>query len=234
MFKTPSKPISHTPRKPIVLGSPQSIKRPVPHLVFLITTPSKQTIPAIIRMLLLMHLHINPQFTWGFEILKNGFGHRLATSRHCLSLSSHSIQLLLDALEKETPSENTQQHDVTLSSILAMIGQLTVQAPWNDAPAVELQSPLKKQGTSWKGSVKLRHFLFIVGELPHESKSMSSFLGLGDSTMGLGSCLDAFVMESMNVTLWNDLMNARIATYYIDISESQLNHEVSIHHVQKL
>ncbi|KAI8897764.1 hypothetical protein BC833DRAFT_592382 [Globomyces pollinis-pini] len=210
--------IPSTPKKPIVLGSPTTLNKPIPHVVFLIATRCSQTKLAVIRILLYIHLHIHPQFTWGFEILgnKNPMGKRLGVSKHMYSLDSSSLKSLNTALT------NATEIQYTLQDITNALKQLAIQAQWNGGPTVPFQSPLKRKDSAWKGwkgNIKLRNYLFIVASLPTLGKELSEFVSSKSVSAGndLRDGLDMLKEELLQEDLWMDLLKERIAMSWVNI-----------------
>jgi hypothetical protein len=167
---------------------------------------------------------VNPSFTWGYHIITENAtltGQRLEVSRHMLGLQS-------DALQQFEMQWNQLAHENTdISTILAHIRQVIIQAAWNNGPVGAFQSPLKRHDSSWKGwkgNVKLRNYLFVLAAVPRNGDDLMQALNMQD--LGLKKLLHTFNYRLFSEEMWIDLMKERIGLSWIDISSQTKSKEV--------
>ena len=203
--------MSETPTKipqRIQLGSPASMKKPIPHILFLITSKTMLAKIAIIRILLNFHLNVNPQFTWGFELVnkRTAVGKRLQSSKHAFEFNLENLKILGESLESY---EGCELDSMTLTNYLR---QIPVQCEWNSSQVVPFQSPIKR---SLSKVVNLRNYLFIVGSIPHNPESLSKFLTMERAGRTESNLLTRFASDLGQSDLWSELITARISTNWI-------------------
>jgi hypothetical protein len=166
-------------------------------------------------------LNINPDFTFGYEFLtQSAGGQRLKSSRQLLQFNHDSLL----QLEKDFTGSVFK-----LKNLVQMIKQITIQALWNNSPLVQFQSPLKKNNQfHWNQTIKIRNYLFVVGELPKNSSDLKDFTG---ADLHWKANLD-FVKDSLLLQeTWVDLMKERIAIYWLDLThESSDLQTPTLHH----
>ncbi|KAJ3323024.1 hypothetical protein HDV06_002470 [Boothiomyces sp. JEL0866] len=207
VLKTPTK----TPVKPLELGSPQSSLKPIPHLVFLIDPKSVDVKVIVVRILLLFYIHVNPLFTWGYEIInyeKELKGKKLGVAKHGFGFTHDALQQL--ASDLDIAQSNEQEN---LKYLTDLIRQVAIQAQWNNSIASHLQSPLKKQSKPGK-SIKIRNYLFIVSPLPKDLSELNTFLS--QKELQLDELLEVLHQDFLSLDLWNDLLSERICLYWIN------------------
>ncbi|KAJ3271489.1 hypothetical protein HDV01_006619 [Terramyces sp. JEL0728] len=218
VLKTPTK----TPAKPIELGSPQSSLKPIPHVVFLIDPKSIDVKVIVVRILLLFHIHVNPLFTWGYEIVnydRELKGKRLGVSKHDFGLSHQALQQLAADLDIAQSSN----HD-NLKYMLDLIQQVSIQAQWNYSIASHLQSPLKKQSKPAR-NIKIRNYLFILSPLPKTMDEFNRFLL--QENLQLDHLLEIFHQDFLSLDMWNYLIQERISLYWINSDMPSTNEIVT-------
>ncbi|OAJ42704.1 hypothetical protein BDEG_26123 [Batrachochytrium dendrobatidis JEL423] len=176
-----------------VFGTPGAYHKSAPHIVFLIDlaglvpTTNKaafssteqfnqsniQTtlLASVLKILVYFHVHINPNLTWGYEIIntatcssqsseladrcgptagpysstmadKNGSCH---SEKSILDLGSEAIVGLNNAIAKHIAAHSTPatSSSSNLVQIIKVCKRLLVQVPWHNGPAGTFQSPLK-------------------------------------------------------------------------------------------
>ncbi|KAJ3311030.1 hypothetical protein HDV04_004450 [Boothiomyces sp. JEL0838] len=207
VLKTPTK----TPVKPIELGSPQSSLKPIPHLVFLIDPKSIDVKVIVVRILLLFYIHINPLFTWGYEIInfeKELRGKKLGVAKHDFGFTHAALQQL--ASDLDIAQSNKQEN---IAYLVELIRQVSIQGQWNNSIASHLQSPLKRQSKVSK-STKIRNYLFVIAPLPKDIVDLNSFLNQKD--LQLDELMQVLHQEFLSIDLWNDLISERISLHWIN------------------
>ncbi|KAJ3256701.1 hypothetical protein HK103_005196 [Boothiomyces macroporosus] len=207
VLKTPTK----TPVKPIELGSPQSSLKPIPHLVFLIDPKSIDVKVIVVRILLLFYIHINPLFTWGYEIInfeKELRGKKLGVAKHDFGFTHAALQQL--ASDLDIAQSNKQEN---IAYLIELIRQVSIQGQWNNSIASHLQSPLKRQSKVSK-STKIRNYLFVIAPLPKDILDLNSFLNQKD--LQLDELMQVLHQELLSIDLWNDLISERISLHWIN------------------
>lgn len=213
-LQTPTKNKCSTPKKPVAFGSPVSLNRAVPHLVFLISSNSEDVKLAVIRILLLFHFHVNPNFTWGFQLVERlPIRKKLLVSKQTFNLTPQHLQEFSQTVDSYEPC------DVDVAMLILYIKQIVIQAVWNCSPAAPFQSPLKRHDSAWdgwKGNIKLRNYLFIMGDLPKDLAQLSRFVGIGSEN--IGHTFEHLNKEFLDKQLWFDLMKERIGTFWVDVS----------------
>ena len=207
--------MSETPTKPkkMILGSPASMKKPTPHVLFLIHSTTKLAKIAIVRILLNFHLNVNPQFTWGFEFVHKRalIGKRLDSSKHAFDFNLESLRELGKKMDEY------KSWDVDLSTLIDYLNQIPVQCEWNTGQVVPFQSPIKKRVFS--KALNIRNYLFIVGSVPEDYHKLAQFSGLDASGLDDSFILEHFGKELGSVEMWAEILSARIATYWVSTNE---------------
>jgi hypothetical protein len=217
---TPKKTQSHNSKPQqqpgkFILGSPKSLKKPIPHVVFLIFSKSDLCRLAVIRVLLNFYLNVNPEFTWGFEFMtRSGLkGRRLNSSKHAFNFTQESLKLFSIKYEEFVECE------IGISAIMEYVHQLSIQCQWNTSPAVPFQSPIKSRER--KSVLKMRNYLILVGNTSsniHEfqryknSQSLTNFQILKDLA-------ELILIPS----LCQHLLQQRISTIWMQTSETDEN-----------
>lgn len=203
--------MSRTPVKKSCLdfafGSPNSLRKPIPHIVFLIENGSEFTRFAVLKLLLNFHINVNPEFTWGFQFVNSDF------------LSNQMEVFTVEALMKfQEQLQNHKETNLNLSELKKLISIINIQHAWNSGPVVEMQSPIKVER---RGPIKLRNYLFIIKPLPKSKCELDEFGGYFNASLydGLQSILTDFLTENF----WSDLIKERIATYWVDPEEPALD-----------
>jgi hypothetical protein len=186
------------------LGSPTAGQRPIPHLLFLIDPQDKHRAKEVVlKTLFYYHFNVDSQFTWGFQHLladRNSFS-RLDRTCYAFTHSAlHSFANWLDNLESAP---------FCLDDLVFIVRRILVQINWNDGPACEFQSPIKRNANVHLlgQAPKIRNQLFILapaGLVNHDS-------------------LDIFVKEFVFCDLWNEITDQRLSISWIDIC-SQRSH----------
>lgn len=203
------------PKNQIQFGSLESLQSPVPHVVFLISRRAANIRQIIIKILLLFQFHLNPDFTWSFEMINSDSN--LLKRKTCLGLDSDSLHELEDVLSSEEGEKKKAEIPFKIADLTRILGYLSIQAGWNRAGSVTNQTPLKKPDsawTDWKGNVKLRNYLFVLAPLPTNLEELQEFEG---NSMGTSQewLLDTISHELLQEKLWISMMKARIALYWI-------------------
>jgi hypothetical protein len=215
-FSTPKKSTPKN-RKPVEFGSPNSLRRPVPHIVFLVASKTENVELALLRTLLYFHFHVTPSFTWGYHFLeKQGslLGKRLPVSKQMLNINPETLFEFRQQLQR-----NDEPNNFTIDHLIDCTRQVIVQAPWNNGPVVAFQSPLKRQDANWKnwrGSIKIRNYFFILGSLPRGLEGLNDLVGT--TNPNVLSCLSHLNEKFLFKELWMDLMKDRIGLYWLDVS----------------
>ena len=246
-----------TPKKPVLLGSASSENDPIPHVCFLVNVQSSTGSSSseikmhlkqqLIRVLLLFHTQINPDFSWSFEFLvqskkKRAEGRGEGPSSRSMwnlgldekSLAIFSRELDLMITESDDSDNNDNKSGYTIADLVESIKALSAShSRWSSSPATRNLSPFKIRDSiwaKWQGNVKLRNYLIFLSPLPSsEGKtSLQSLLGkhviMDQETPEL---LETFRGEMMDQDLWVSLLKSRIALFWFDPFPPQLEDKES-------
>lgn len=244
-----------TPKKPVLLGSASSENDPIPHICFLINLQSSAGSSSseikmhlkqqLIRVLLLFHTQINPDFSWSFEFLfqskkKRAEGRGEGPSSRSMwnlgldekSLAIFSRELDLMITESGDIDNTDNKSDYTIADLVESIKVLSASnARWSSSPATRNLSPFKIRDSiwaKWQGTVKLRNYLIFLSPLPSSDgkTSLQSLLGkhviMDQETPEL---LETFRGEMMDQDLWVSLLKSRIALFWFDPYPPQVDKE---------
>ena len=210
----------------IQFGSPTAKDKAAPHLFFLVDTTAdcrKDAIfysSAILRILLYFHIHVNPELTWGYEIVTDS---KASTDRArevldlCCSAMSQfhaAINSSLDAVRQPGSSRVK-----SVSSLFKNVRHLLVQVPWQTSAGNPFQSPLKKNSIKLKtarGSIKTRSYLFVLAGLPLIPEDMGRLASDGSA---VASQLLQIKDEFMTPVFWEECINQRLSFSWIDTAE---------------
>ncbi len=153
---------------------------------------------------------MNPEFTWSFSFP--------SFSSKTLDFNEKSLLNFSKELEKL----QSYPDPIKLSALKTIMKLRAVDKGWISNASQDM-SPFQKPSNvwfDWKGSVKLRNYLFIMASIPKNLKELLQFLEL-EQDCNLQDGIDQLYDDFLISSFWMDLMKCRAASYWIDCSNSK-------------